>query len=120
MTGNEAGGDAWLPIGVGVHTGTVYGVVCPRRGSVDVTAMGEAMNIAARLADAAEAGHAYVSQSTLDRSRTIVSLTEQKQVTLKGIREPVSVGVCRLWSRSGALRVRDGLPRKPAHHEVRC
>lgn len=95
-TGNAEGSDPWLPTGIGVHTGTAYvGVVGPQYGAADITAMGDAMNVTARLADKANAGEALVSQATLERAGSTSLALERKSVSLKGISRPVQVGVCR-------------------------
>jgi len=56
----------WLPIGVGVHSGTAYvGTVAGAEGAVtDVTALGDNVNVAARLASAAGAGEGLISEAS--------------------------------------------------------
>ncbi len=51
-TGQDDHDGPWLAVGVGVHTGTAYvGTVSGAEGSVmDVTALGDVVNITARLA----------------------------------------------------------------------
>lgn len=59
------GGGPWLPIGVGVHTSVTYiGVVSEAEGTVtDVTALGDNVNTAARLAASAGPGEALISDA---------------------------------------------------------
>ena len=94
-TGHGDAGGAWLPIGVGVHTGVAYfGSVSGADGTVpDWTALGDNVNIAARLAQEAGPGEALISdaayaaagldprpleQRHLDRQRTRRVVRERK------------------------------------------
>src|SRR5438093_3511206 len=65
VTGQPDRSGAWLPIGIGVHTGTAYvGVVSGAEGTVpDVTALGDCVNVTARLASSAGPGEALVSEA---------------------------------------------------------
>jgi len=91
--GNHEG--AWLPIGVGVHTGTAYvGVVSGAEGTVtDVTALGDCVNVTARLASKAGPGEALISNMAYVASGLKLINCEQRQLELKGKSEPVSVHV---------------------------
>jgi adenylate cyclase len=56
-TGNRAGQEPWTPIGVGVNTGKAFvGTVGRASGLLELTAIGENVNVAARLASVAAAG----------------------------------------------------------------
>jgi adenylate cyclase len=65
-TGHGEPGGAWVPIGVGVHTGRAWVGAVGEHPHVELTAVGDAVNTAARLAAAALAGEAVVS---LDAAR---------------------------------------------------
>jgi len=84
-----------LPIGIGVHTGVAYvGIVSGAEGSVkDVTALGDNVNITARLASTAGAGEALVSEAACAAAGLNIGSLEQRQLELKGKSEPVSVRV---------------------------
>ena len=84
-----------LPIGIGVHTGIAYvGTVSGIEGSVqDVTALGDNVNITARLASQAGAGEALISEAACTAAGVEFSTVEQRQLHLKGKTEPVSVRV---------------------------
>lgn len=84
-----------LPIGVGVHTGVAYvGTVSGTEGSVtDITALGDNVNVTARLASQAGAGEALVSDAAYAAAGLDLSDAEQRQLELKGKSEPVSVRV---------------------------
>jgi adenylate cyclase len=96
LTGHARPGGPWLPVGVGIHTGNAYvGLVGPEGGVGDLTALGDAMNIAARLGSLARAGEILISQSTYSAASLNVS-TESRRVELKGRTEPVDVRVLKI------------------------
>jgi adenylate cyclase len=88
-----------LPIGVGVHTGVAYvGTVSGTEGSVkDITALGDNVNITARLASHAGAGEALVSEAAYTAAGLDWGNAEQRQLELKGKSEPVSVRVLKSY-----------------------
>ncbi len=95
ITGNVGERTAWLPVGVGVHTGTAFvGTVGRPGGLLEMTALGEDMNVAARLASEAAAGEAVCSEVAF-RSAGLDLVSEQRVLILKGVSEPVSVRVVR-------------------------
>ncbi len=94
-TGHGAAGGTWLPIGVGVHTGIAYfGSVSGVGGTVpDWTALGDNVNIAARLVSAAGPGEALISDAAYAAAGLDLGQLEQRQMELKGRRESVGVRV---------------------------
>jgi adenylate cyclase len=93
VTGNVGGAAAWLPVGVGVHTGSAFiGTVGRPGGLIELTALGEDVNVAARLASEASAGEIVCSERTFN-SAGLDLASERRVVTLKGVSEPVSVRV---------------------------
>jgi adenylate cyclase len=95
VTGNVGGDAGWLPVGVGVHTGTAFiGTVGRPGGLIELTALGEDVNVAARLASEAGAGEIVCSETTF-RDAGLELASERRVVTLKGVSEPVSVRVIR-------------------------
>jgi adenylate cyclase len=77
----------WIPLGVGVHTGTAFVGIVASGGASDFTALGDPVNIAAHLASQAAAGEILVSE----HAATAASLTgdaphERRNVSLKGHR----------------------------------
>jgi len=84
-----------LPIGIGVHTGVAYvGTVSGTEGSVkDITALGDNVNIAARLASQAGAGEALVSEAACIAAGLALGSAEGRQLELKGKSEPIHVRV---------------------------
>jgi adenylate cyclase len=93
--GYESRQGPWLPIGVGVHTGIVFfGTVSGSEGSVtDVAALGDNVNITARLASKAAPGEALISDAAYSSAGLDLGDLEQRQLELKGKSEPISVRV---------------------------
>ena len=87
---------AGLPIGIAVHTGTVYaGIVGSSDTFVDFTVLGDAVNIAARLASAAGPGEILISAAAYRASKLDISGLDRRTLALRGHRQPVEVEV---WS----------------------
>lgn len=95
VTGHTNPTGPWLPVGVGVHTGIAYvGTVQGAEDSVsDVTALGDNVNIAARLASKAGAGEALISEAAYAAAGLNLGNLEQRQLELKGKSGPVGVRV---------------------------
>ena len=99
ITGHGQAGGAWLPIGVGVHTGVAFaGAMGKLGGATDITALGDTVNIAARLASKAGQGEALISEAAYAAARIDLGRMEQRELELKGKSGPVSVRVARLES----------------------
>ncbi|MDR3575583.1 MAG: adenylate/guanylate cyclase domain-containing protein [Anaerolineaceae bacterium] len=93
-TENKNASGAWISLGIGVHTGEAFfGAVGAQGGIVDVTALGDAVNIAARLSSNAGPGEILVSEETCRDAKLDVSSRERREMVLKGRSEPVSVYV---------------------------
>lgn len=86
-----------LPIGIGVHTGVAFvGTVSGAEGTVtDITALGDNVNITARLASRAGPGEALVSRAAQDAAGSDLSGYESRRLELKGKSEPIDVFVLR-------------------------
>jgi adenylate cyclase len=86
----------WLPVGIGVHTGPAFvGVVGSEESTADFTALGDHVNIAARLASRAGAGEILISDAAYSAARMSREDLEYRQLELKGKSEPVGVHVLR-------------------------
>jgi adenylate cyclase len=85
----------WLDIGVGLHTGVAYfGTVSGSDGVVsDFTALGDTVNVAARLVQAAGPGEALISDQACTASGLDFSGREERRLTVKGKSEPITVRV---------------------------
>jgi adenylate cyclase len=74
----------WLPIGAGVNTGIAFvGAVGPDD-SAEFTAMGDPVNVAARLASAAGAGELLVTDAAVAAARLDTAGLEHRSLELKG------------------------------------
>ncbi len=98
-------GDPFLPIGIGIHTGTAFaGIVGSRENYRDFTVLGSAVNVTARLASAARAGEVLISAAAGEASGLPLSDLEPRRLELKGHSEPVNVRVWRHRAAAPALQ----------------
>jgi adenylate cyclase len=95
VTGHRDPGGPWLPVGVGVHTGVAYlGAMEGSRGTgADITALGDNVNITARLSSNAAPGEILISDATYAAAKLDLGNLEQRQLELKGKSELVNVRV---------------------------
>jgi adenylate cyclase len=85
-----------IPVGIGVHAGVAYfGAMGSEGGLVDISAIGDEVNAAARIASKAAAGEILVSQAALEQAHIEAGELESRVLELKGISEQVSVRVMR-------------------------
>lgn len=97
VTGHTDPGGPWVPVGVGVHTGLAYvGSVGSTETVTDFTAMGDAVNVAARLAQLAAAGEVLISDHAYELSGLDLGELEHRRLELKGRTEPIGVRVLRV------------------------
>lgn len=84
-----------VPIGVGVHTGVAYfGTITGAGGAFsDLTAMGDTVNVAARLASMARPSEALISEATCNAAGVEMLEAERRELQVKGKTEPVPVRV---------------------------
>lgn len=106
VTGHADPGGAWLPVGVGVHTGIAFvGAMGKEGGATDITALGDNVNTAARLASKAGPGEVLVSEAAYAAAKLDLANVTQRQLELKGKSEPVGrrAGIERHTRLSGAI-----------------
>jgi adenylate cyclase len=97
LTGHSDSKGPWLPVGVGIHTGPAYvGVVGSEESTADFTALGDNVNITARLASQAGAGEILISDASYSASGLDIHGLEHRQLELKGKSEPIGVHVLRV------------------------
>jgi adenylate cyclase len=93
-TGHESPEGPWIPVGVGVHTGSAYvGVVGSPGGVNEIAVLGSAANLAARLSSQAAAGEILISEDAILSAGVDSSGLETRTFNLKGISTPVSTRV---------------------------
>ena len=85
--------DPWIPVGAGVHTGTAYVGRVGEGDACDFTALGDPVNIAARLASSAGAGEILVSAATAEASGLEIARLESRVLDLRGRDGSVSAWV---------------------------
>lgn len=85
-----------IPVGISVHSGVAYfGAVGTADGLTNMTAIGDEVNLAARLASQAAAGEILVSEQALEKAGMTDGDLEFRALKLKGISGPVNVRVMR-------------------------
>lgn len=92
--------EPWIPVGVGVHTGIVFfGTISGSEGSVtDLAALGDNVNITARIASKAGSGEALISEVAYTSAELNLGNLEQRRLELKGKSEPMDVRVLQIMT----------------------
>jgi adenylate cyclase len=80
-----------LPIGAGVHTGMAFVGTVGEAPHLELTALGDAVNVAARLASEAAAGEVLVTRVAAQAAAIDAGGLEQRELALKGKSKPTSV-----------------------------
>lgn len=94
-TGNVVGQNARVPVGAGVQTGKAFiGTVGRRDLGLELTAVGEDVNVAARFASVAGAGELVCSEGAFQAADLGVP-AEQRELTLKGVSATIRARVLR-------------------------
>lgn len=97
LTGHRDSKGPWIPLGIGVHMGTAYvGVVGDESSTADFTALGDNVNITARLASEADTGEILISDAAYNAANLNLGGLEHRQMELKGKSEPIGVRVLRV------------------------
>jgi adenylate cyclase len=92
VTGNDTP-DPWLPVGAGVNTGVAYVGTVGEGDMVEMTALGDPVNVAARLASAAGAGELLVTDAAVAAAHLSDEGLEHRSLSLKGKTERTEVVV---------------------------
>jgi adenylate cyclase len=103
-TGQGTDAPPWIPIGIGVNTGVAYVGAVGTAEHVEFTALGDAVNVTARLASAAGAGELLVTDATADAIGLTDSALERRQLDLRGKTETTSVVVLHAGSALAVVR----------------
>jgi adenylate cyclase len=94
VTGHGVGSKPWAPVGVGVHTGIAFvGAVGSSDSVSTISALGDAVNTAARLASEAGSGEALASDEAARAAGLDLSRLPSRRLQLKGRSEAIDVRV---------------------------
>ena len=86
-------GHPWIPIGIGVHTGTSYVGFLGEGDALDFTAVGDTVNTAARITSAAGVGEILVSDAAAAAAGLAPDGLEHRILELRGREQTVGVWV---------------------------
>jgi adenylate cyclase len=90
-TGHERSEGPWVPVGIGVHTGMAFVGAVGTAGVSDITALGDDVNLTARLAAAASAGEILVTDAARAAAGLATDGLEPNRLEVKGRSAPVDV-----------------------------
>jgi len=94
VTGHADPAGAWVPVGVGVHTGLAFvGAVGAADSPPDISVLGDTVNTAARIASQAGAGELLFSEAARTAAGFKNDGLEARHLSLKGRTEPIDVWV---------------------------
>ena len=82
-----------LPVGIGVHTGTAYVGAVGTADHVEFTALGDVVNVAARLASAAGGGEVLLTDAAAASAGWAIDRLEHRSLELRGKSAPTAVVV---------------------------
>jgi adenylate cyclase len=103
-TGHGDPGGAWIPVGVGVHTGEAFvGTVGDPGQVVNFTALGDAVNLGARLASTAADGELMLSEASATAGGLSADAGEGRSVAVKGKQDEVAVRVLTIATSTGVI-----------------
>jgi adenylate cyclase len=93
VTGHGTKDGPWVPVGVGVNTGIAFVGSVGEGMDAELTAMGDVVNVTARLASEAAEGEILVTMPTAAASGIALGSAERRSLQLKGKSEPTEVFV---------------------------
>jgi adenylate cyclase len=93
-TGHTDPDGPWIPLGAGVHAGHGYvGMVGSPGEPMELTALGDDINVGSRIADAAGIGEILASLQAADAAGLDLHDLEHRELALKGKETPIEVVV---------------------------
>jgi adenylate cyclase len=95
-TGHEKSGGPWVPVGIGIHTGHAFVGSVGSTGVSDITALGDDVNLTARLASLASVGEVLITDATRAASGLSTDGLEPRHLDLKGRTAPVDAWLLRV------------------------
>jgi adenylate cyclase len=87
--------EAWLPVGIGINAGIAFVGNVGAASVVDLTAIGDTVNVASRIQAQAAPGEILMSESIYEAVSTNLGELEFRSLTVKGKEEPINV---RVWT----------------------
>jgi adenylate cyclase len=95
-TGHGTSEGPWVPVGVSVHTGNAFVGAVGSAGVSDITALGDDVNLTARLASVASAGEILITDGARAAAGLPTEGLESRRLDLKGRSEPVDAWLLRV------------------------
>ena len=94
LTGHDSEDGPWIPLGIGIHTGTAFVGSLGSSGVTDITVLGDVANTAARLSSSADVGEIFISEAaSLHAGFDGTENMEQRELELKGKSNKIVVNV---------------------------
>jgi len=100
LTGHGDAGGPWVPVGIGVHTGVAFvgtvgasGVSGDEGSVADFTALGDPVNVTARLASAAGVGELLITEASARAAGLERGEREVRELGIRGRLAPIVVWV---------------------------
>jgi class 3 adenylate cyclase len=101
LTRLEEEADMLRPLRIGLHDGFVIAGAIGPEDRQDFTVIGDSVNVAARLCDAARAGEMVADTRTLARAGHPEGFGAVEEISVKGRREQLSIRRCRISEKAG-------------------
>ena len=92
----HAHGEPWIPVGAGIHTGVAYVGTIGEGDALDFTALGDPVNLTARLASSAGIGEILVSTAAATAAGRATETLGARTLQLRGREESVEAWVVTL------------------------
>jgi adenylate cyclase len=105
-TGHEKSEGPWVPVGVGIHTGRAFVGAVGTAGVSDITALGDDVNLTARLASLAAAGEIIMTEAARAASGLPVEGLEPRHLEVKGRSTPVDAWVMHVGAKATSMATR--------------
>jgi adenylate cyclase len=107
-TGHARSTGPWVPVGIGIHTGNAFVGAIGSGGVSDITALGDDVNLTARLAAAASAGEVLITEAARTAAGLATEGLEPRRIDVKGRSAPVDVWRMRVGSSAPAGEATSG------------
>jgi adenylate cyclase len=93
VAGSEAEGRPPMQVGIGINAGEVVFGAMGASSRMDFTVIGDAVNLGARLCDAAAPGEVLVAQAARDAAGDLpdLELSPRDPIAVKGKRDPIRI-----------------------------